>query len=139
MIEGPSKVCITQIMALRGLFGLANGQLRQLSYHHVGIYKGRIIRVIDFLYHVAFGQNGPSMELAIKVSEGRMCVKHVGLCLLGQHIATSELATKGGIDAVIPFGCVLHIVKRDAIVYIVGWFAVEIAPLEHSCERKRPE
>ena len=111
-------------MALRGLFGLANGQLGQLGYHHIGIYERRIIRVVDFLYHATFGQNGPSVKLSIEVSEGCMRVKHVGLRLLGQHIAAPELAAKGGIDAVVPFGGILHIVKRGVIVYIVGWFAV---------------
>ena len=80
--------------------------------------------MVDFLYHATFGQDGPSVKLSIEVSKGCMRVKHVGLCLLGQHIAAPELAAKGGIDAVVPFGGILHIVKRGVIVYIVGWFAV---------------
>ena len=68
-----------------------------------------VIGMVDFLQHIAFRLDVPSMELSVQVSEGRMGVQHIRLCLLRQDVSAPELAAECRVNAVVPFPGILHI------------------------------
>ena len=123
-------------MVAQWFFGFVHLQFGQTGEHNVGIYQGGVVRMIDLLYHITFGKDGPTVKFGVQIVERRMRVEHVGLRFLRHDVAATELSAQRRIDSVVPFLGVLHVAVGSPVVYVVGGILVQIAALNHGSEQQ---